>query len=266
MNNANEHLTLDFSSQKPNLRRYYEARYQAKTQGKLSRLHSLHLADNLSFARRLNGYVSNRAQILLDVGVGAAQISNHLRFSKTIILDVSQELLRSRLPNARVAKICGLAEGLPLASQSISCLVATQVLEHVPDHQHAITEFARVIRTEGLLVLAVPNHYMKMIKIFHRISREIDLAGHLRVFQPELLLDELSSEFKIISTRETGYIIFWLLMCLERSKIGDRLIPVLNGLLGDRAAHVFSRLFDIENFLFKKVGGGMSYEVLAVKK
>lgn len=259
------HLALKFSQPGDSLRDYYEERYLAKTAGRLRRLYSFHLADNRSLARRIKVYMGVTRMLALDVGAGAAEICSSLGVDRLVLLDISEELLCSRGTRDKTAGICGLAESLPLSSGSVDFLIATQVLEHVPDYRRAIGEFGRVTRKGGILILAVPSHYEFMMKIFHRVSREIDTSGHLRAYHPDLLLEELGEEFRIVSTRQTGYGVFWLLMRLEQSRHGSTLVAALNSTFGSRPSGMLSRLLDLENAIFRRIGGGMSYEVIAVK-
>jgi SAM-dependent methyltransferase len=50
-------------------------------------------------------------------------------------------------------------EELPLATGSIGTLLALSTLEHVPHFWRAVDEFHRVLRPDGVLVLACPFHF-----------------------------------------------------------------------------------------------------------
>jgi len=56
------------------------------------------------------------------------------------------ELLRAR------------AEAIPLASGSVDAIVATDILEHLDDDLAALSEFKRILKPGGQVVLTVPAY------------------------------------------------------------------------------------------------------------
>jgi ubiquinone/menaquinone biosynthesis C-methylase UbiE len=59
---------------------------------------------------------------------------------------------------------------LPVADQSLDGILCSSVLEYVPDPSACLTEFARVVRPGGLLVVSVANR--------NSIVRKAQLATH----------------------------------------------------------------------------------------
>lgn len=59
--------------------------------------------------------------------------------------------------NENVTFICGDATQLPVESDSFDAVTMFDVLEHIPDHQKAISEALRVLRTGGMLLVSTPN-------------------------------------------------------------------------------------------------------------
>ncbi len=72
-------------------------------------------------------------------------------------------------PQLRFEHITTIAR-LPLADQSLDGILCSSVLEYVPDPAACLTEFARVIRPGGLLVVSVANR--------ESIVRKAQLATH----------------------------------------------------------------------------------------
>jgi ubiquinone/menaquinone biosynthesis C-methylase UbiE len=56
------------------------------------------------------------------------------------------------------ALVIGSATALPFPNHSFSAIVAMDVLEHIPDHETAAREIARVLGPGGLLYATVPAH------------------------------------------------------------------------------------------------------------
>ncbi|UCC96026.1 MAG: class I SAM-dependent methyltransferase [Candidatus Omnitrophota bacterium] len=59
--------------------------------------------------------------------------------------------------NMNLALAC--ATRIPLDSESVSLVVATEVLEHIPQIDKAIYEIYRVLRRGGILIVSIPNNY-----------------------------------------------------------------------------------------------------------
>ena len=52
-----------------------------------------------------------------------------------------------------------LADALPLADDSVSCVVSLYVIEHVVDPRTYLSEISRVTKSGGYVALATPNRY-----------------------------------------------------------------------------------------------------------
>ena len=65
--------------------------------------------------------------------------------------------IRCRLESA--ADIHGTADDIPLEDDSVDTILCTQVLEHVKRPWIAISEMHRVLRTDGALILTVPQYW-----------------------------------------------------------------------------------------------------------
>ncbi|MGA9545254.1 MAG: class I SAM-dependent methyltransferase, partial [Candidatus Sulfotelmatobacter sp.] len=72
-------------------------------------------------------------------------------------------------PQLRFEHIATIAQ-LPVADQSLDGILCSSVLEYVPDPAACLTEFARVVRPGGLLVVSVANR--------NSIVRRAQLATH----------------------------------------------------------------------------------------
>lgn len=102
----------------------------------------------------------------LDLGCGPGQLSvaGAKRGIPIAALDVSLEwlviakhLVREAGGDPELA--AGLAEALPLGSDTLGGLVSLDVIEHVGDQLEFIQEIQRVVRPDGRFVLAAPNRF-----------------------------------------------------------------------------------------------------------
>lgn len=71
-----------------------------------------------------------------------------------------QEYIGADLPGNRDAQIALRPDGtLPLDSESVDCVLSTQVLEHVPNPQLYLQEACRVLKPGGTLILSTHGMY-----------------------------------------------------------------------------------------------------------
>lgn len=103
----------------------------------------------------LEGQIPAEARVL-DVGAGQGLFTNHLAGSgRVVALDEWWDCLeRNRRRGG--CPVMGDAVQLPLCDDRFDYLFALDVLEHLPDDQIAIQEWARVLKPGGRIVINVP--------------------------------------------------------------------------------------------------------------
>jgi len=99
--------------------------------------------------------------LLLDVGCGdgygIATILEGLKYRLLAGVDLSPEKLRTAGRTLRDSRmIMGDAEVLPLAGNAFETAFSLETLEHLPDPQRALDEFARVLEPGGRLFISIP--------------------------------------------------------------------------------------------------------------
>lgn len=112
----------------------------------------------------LNTIAAHNVTHVLDVGCGIGQALFPLAVSKNafgVAVDVSEnscrvgkEFYATHVPEARVVFLCGKAESLPFASESFDIVNCTLALPYTKNAL-ALSEFARLLRPEGLLLLQI---------------------------------------------------------------------------------------------------------------
>ena len=95
--------------------------------------------------------------ILLDVGCGTKPYEKLFRpfVSEYLGLEYSPESGY----RGNKADLCGDAAAIPFADESIDTILCTEVMEHVPDPEKTIEEFARVLRPGGTIITTAPFCY-----------------------------------------------------------------------------------------------------------
>lgn len=179
---------------------------------------------DLAFARRARIIFENLDLIgeekVLEVGCGRGF---YLKTLKSVWpdldvtgVDVNQKYLdnaREFLRGLDVKLIKGDATRLPFKSQAFDRIIASEVLEHIPDDQRAISEMYRVLKPEGIAMITVPNKdypfcwdpinwLLERVFNWHIPSDIWWLAGiwadHVRLYNEKELRDKMEKKgFKI---------------------------------------------------------------------
>lgn len=122
----------------------------------------------LSDDHRIDGWVDHLAggNRLLDVGCGAGVLVRraHRSFNEAIGVDVGFRWLivaRRGLEEAGLVPrfVCACADHLPFADESFDTVASVALLEHLPNAEKALGEFARVQRRAGRTVVWTSNRY-----------------------------------------------------------------------------------------------------------
>jgi SAM-dependent methyltransferase len=92
---------------------------------------------------------------------------------------------------SRVGAVQGDALRLPFADGSFDRVIASEVLEHIPDDETAMVELARVLRPGGSMAVTVPRCGPEFVNWalsddYHNVP-----GGHVRIYRQAQLRDRL---------------------------------------------------------------------------
>jgi SAM-dependent methyltransferase len=109
--------------------------------------------------RALESVAAEAAGTLLDVGCGNKQFERIFRPHVDKYIGIEHEaVFRSTAANLEVSRPDYFYSGdrLPFEDSSFDTVLSIQVLEHTPHPCRLMAEMARVLKTEGALILAAP--------------------------------------------------------------------------------------------------------------
>lgn len=142
------------------------------------------------------GQIPGHANWILDVGCGGAWLAKALApiGRKVISMDISdinpiRALKQITAPNHH-ALVADVFE-LPLPANSIDCIVASEIIEHVPDPKQFLTALYEVLRPGGTLIVTTPyNEFIRTSLCIH-CNRLTPQNAHLHSFTQERMRQQL---------------------------------------------------------------------------
>jgi ubiquinone/menaquinone biosynthesis C-methylase UbiE len=120
----------------------------------------------------------------------------------------------------------GTVLSLPFPDASFDAVIASEVLEHIPDDQQAMAEIARIVRPGGRVAVTVPRWWPE--HVCWALSREYhDIpGGHIRIYKGDQVVSRLAAtglEPRIGHHAHALHSPYWWLNCaLGRESLPSR--------------------------------------------
>lgn len=114
---------------------------------------------------------------ILDAGAGELRnrpLCNHLAYVSQDFcqydgVDAIPEGLQSTWDTSRIDLVCDIT-AIPEPDASFDAILCSEVLEHIPDPNKALDEFARLLKPGGKLILTVPFASLVHMAPYHYCS------------------------------------------------------------------------------------------------
>ncbi len=118
---------------------------------------------------------------------------------------------------AHVGAVQGDALALPFSDGSFDRVIASEVLEHIPDDESAMAELSRVLRPGGTMAVTVPRCGPEMVNWalsdeYHNVP-----GGHVRIYRQSQLVGRLEGTGLQLSAFHHAHGLhapYWWLRCL----------------------------------------------------
>jgi SAM-dependent methyltransferase len=174
------------------------------------------------------------ASTVLDIGCGTGRHTReaHRRGATAIALDLDEVALKG-IDRCSVA-IRANGTRLPLPDASVTHVVLSEVLEHVPDDRTMLAEAVRVLAPGGRLALSVPRWYPERIcwalsSAYHQVD-----GGHIRIYRRRLLENLVTGAGLELDGHHYAHGLhtpYWWLKCLAGVDRETRLVRRYHDLL-----------------------------------
>ncbi|MGH9905861.1 MAG: class I SAM-dependent methyltransferase [Pyrinomonadaceae bacterium] len=124
-------------------------------------------AARLRFVRRIVESIPSSEAIVADLGCGSGAILCEVLKLKTswrgygldiseVAIDYARRLANHKNVAARVDLQTGSLSDLPYRNNSLDVVIASEVVEHLPNPARAFAEFSRVLAPGGMLIVTMP--------------------------------------------------------------------------------------------------------------
>ena len=112
--------------------------------------------------------------------------------------------------------VVGDALSLPYPDQTFDCVIASEILEHVPDDDAAISELIRVLKVGGTLAVTVPRWLPEQVCWLLSQEYHSNEGGHIRIYRATRLRDKIAASGLELTHKHHAHALhspFWWLKC-----------------------------------------------------
>jgi ubiquinone/menaquinone biosynthesis C-methylase UbiE len=110
---------------------------------------------------------------------------------------------------------------LPFDDAAFDCVICSEVLEHIPEHEKALSELVRVLKPQGQLVVSVPRYFSERICWLISSEYHSNEGGHIRIYKKTKLKEMLTKygfQCWKINYKHALHAPYWWLKCLVGSR------------------------------------------------
>ncbi|MCV7074815.1 class I SAM-dependent methyltransferase [Mycobacterium szulgai] len=187
---------------------------------------------------------------VIDVGCGAGRhaFEAYRRGADVVAFDRDGAELRSvenmlqamsqtgeAPPTASAKAVLGDALRLPYADETFDCVIASEILEHVPQDDAAIAELIRVLKVGGTLAVSVPRWLPERVCWLLSEEYHSNEGGHVRIYRASALRDKIARGGMELTHTHHAHALhspFWWLKCAVGVSNGDhRVVATYHRLL-----------------------------------
>lgn len=117
---------------------------------------------------------------------------------------------------ASASTMGGDALDLPFPDASFDCVIASEILEHVPEDEKVIWELSRVVKPGGMVAVTVPRRGPELVcwalsDAYHQVE-----GGHVRIYREQELIGKLRDARLSITHQHYAHALhspYWWLKC-----------------------------------------------------
>jgi SAM-dependent methyltransferase len=119
-------------------------------------------------------------------------------------------------PSARATTVVGDARALPYPDRTFDCVIASEILEHVPADESVIAELIRVLKVGGTLAVTVPRWLPEQVCWLLSDDYHSNKGGHIRIYRARELRAKIADRGMTFTHAHHAHALhspFWWLKC-----------------------------------------------------
>jgi SAM-dependent methyltransferase len=126
--------------------------------------------------------------------------------------------------SARAETVVGDARALPYPDQTFDCVIASEILEHVPADDAVIAELIRVLKVGGRLAVTVPRWLPEQLCWLLSDDYHSNEGGHIRIYRADELRGKIADRGMTFTHTHHSHALhapFWWLKCFVGVRKSD---------------------------------------------
>lgn len=183
-----------------------------------------HLARKISLRNKLkliNSYSAD-SKTLLDIGCGTGDFLEFIRRQNWNAIGIEPNEQARNIANIKTNDSVFKEQQLKkLESSSFDIITLWHVLEHLPNIKEQFASFKKLLKPNGVLIIAVPNYQSYDAKYYKQFWAAFDVPRHLWHFSKSGISNLVSKEeMKIIKIKPMWFDAFYVSLLSEKYKSG----------------------------------------------
>lgn len=185
---------------------------------------------------------------ILDIGCGSAWVAEFFTNKSVKVYSFDISLLntlraKKKVPDRLNIPLVGDSLSLPLKVNSIDCVIASEVIEHVIDPKLFVKELFRVVKPGGRLIIATPYKEVLRYSLCIHCNKKTPINAHLHSFDEKVLIKLIDSKdldevmWKTFGNKVLIYLRTYILLKFLPFQIWKYLDKAVN-LFYNRPAHI----------------------------
>ncbi|WP_298492607.1 class I SAM-dependent methyltransferase [uncultured Algibacter sp.] len=216
-----------------------------------------HLVRSFSLKKKLNliNSFSSGEKKLLDIGCGTGDFLEIAQQNKWHVSGIEPDKKARAIANYKTNNsVFQVEQLLQYESNSFDVITLWHVLEHLPNLEQQIQIFKKLLKTNGTLIIAVPNYKSYDAKYYNQFWAAYDVPRHLWHFNKTSISKLVSKQsFKVEKVKPMWFDSFYVSMLSEKYKTGKMnpikgfCIGLLSNLKAITSKEVSSLIYIIKN-------------------
>lgn len=148
-------------------------RFYSSSRAYLEQLKSHDISAYGKYLGRVFGHVKKGAMVL-DVGCGTGQVANFLQEKgyKVVGIDISPLFIKQAKKSGKANFRVMDSNKIEFKDNYFDAVISAETIEHITQPERALSEMARVLKRNGILIIRFPNKLSILKNLLVRVSRK----------------------------------------------------------------------------------------------